>query len=151
MLTNRAPFAADFALLVTLLAPFLTLLSISLVRRRRYHLHRAIQSGLIVACIAAVLGLELTIRFAGGSGAFVAQADERWRSLAALLLTPHIIVAILTYVLWTWLAIRSRRGFRDDLPGRFSRLHRPLGWCVFSGLTFVAVTAVGIYATVFVL
>jgi putative membrane protein len=151
MLNNRAPFIIDLAMFLSVLAPLVTLLSITLVRKRRFQLHRSVQSWLILVCVTAVIALEVSIRLAGGSGAFVAQADERWRAAARMVLTPHITVAALTYALWAWLVAVSRRRFGSDLPGHFARVHRPLGWIVFSGLVFSAESAAGVYATIFVL
>ena len=151
MITNRAPFALDIAFIVSLLAPLLTLASIYWVRRRQLHVHRALQSWLVVVGFAAVIALETSIRLEGGSGAFVAQANEDLRCPARLLLIVHASVATLTYIAWAGLALRSRHNFGQSLPGTFSRTHRRLGWLIFSGLVFTALSSIGVYGLIFVL
>jgi putative membrane protein len=98
----------------------------------------------LTICWLCVLGLELRIRLAGGSGALIATTTSH-QTLARRLLGVHIVGAVLTYVIWTGLAIASTRRFRSTLPGTFSRRHRQLGWCVFAGLVFTAATASGMY------
>lgn len=135
---------------ITLAAPFVVYASLRAVRRGRHDLHRLIQSVLLVVGWIAVLALELRIRFAGGSGSFLEQAAEPVRAWAARLLAVHIGIAVLTYAVWTWLAVVSRRRFGERLPGSFSRRHRSLGLLVFGGLCFTAASATGMYVLVFV-
>jgi hypothetical protein len=67
------------------------------------------------------------------------------------LLAIHIVVAVATYALWTWLVVTSRRRFPIELPGRFSRRHRQLGTLVFGGLCFTAASATAVFTLAFVL
>jgi pimeloyl-ACP methyl ester carboxylesterase len=60
-------------------------------------------------------------------------------------------MAAVNYGLWTGLAIASWRRFGAALPGAFSRRHRQLGWTVFAGLAFTALSATGMYVLAFVL
>jgi len=71
--------------------------------------------------------------------------------VAHRLLGVHIVVAVATYALWTWLVVASSRRYRQILPGRFSRGHRRLGMTVFGGLCFTAASASGIFTMAFVL
>lgn len=148
---SRADFLENFAYLATLLAPIVSLLSYRLARRRQFDVHRRMQVALLAFCWAAVLGLELDIRFSGGSGSIVAQAASGYARAARGLLSVHIAAAVATYAIWSVLAIISTRRFRSQLPGTFSRLHRRLGWTVFAGLVFTAVSATGMYFLTFVL
>ena len=136
---------------VTLSAPIAAYASIRLARARNHDGHRLIQGVLLVMGWLSVVGLELRIRIAGGSGAFLAHAPAELARLSHRLLVIHILVAVATYGLWTWLAIASWRRYRTSLPGGFSRRHRRLGTAVFGGLCFTAVSATGIFALAFVL
>ncbi len=136
---------------VTLAAPVAAYASIRLARIRDHDRHRLIQGVLVVICWLAVLGIELRIRLAGGSGAFVERAPEELVGWARRLLSLHIAVAVATYGLWTWLAVTSWRRYEIQLPGRFSRRHRQLGTLVFGGLCFTAASATGIFMLAFVL
>jgi len=136
---------------VTLSAPIAAYVSIRFARGRAYDRHRLIQSVLVVMGWLSVVGLELRIRLAGGSGAFLAYAPPALAGWSHRLLAIHIVVAVATYALWTWLAVTSRRRYQRELPGSFSRRHRQLGTLVFAGLCFNAASASGIFALAFVL
>jgi hypothetical protein len=137
--------------IVTLSAPVAAYASIRLARLHDRERHRLVQAVLVTICWMTVLGLELRIRFAGGSGVFVESAAPGLVSWAQRLLAIHIAVAVATYGLWTWLAVASWRRYEVSLPGRFSRRHRTLGTLVFGGLCFTAASASGLFALVFVL
>ena len=139
---------ASFA--VTLTAPWIVYVAIRLVREGRHDAHRLVQSVHLVMCWLAVLALELRIRLGGGSGMFVDRARPDLQSLARAILVGHISVAVVTYLAWTWLAIISRRRYRERLPGSFSRRHRRFGTLVFGGLCFTAASASAMYVLVFV-
>jgi hypothetical protein len=141
--------AATYA--VTLAAPIAAYVSIRHARSRDHDRHRLIQAVLVMVCWISVLSLELRIRFAGGSGAFVDRAPPELVGWAHRLLTVHIAVAVATYGLWTWLVVTSWRRYQVELPGRFSRRHRWLGTLVFGGLCFTAASASGIFMLAFVL
>jgi len=147
---NRIDAIVTATYVVTVVAPFASLASVRLARRGAHDAHRLAQATLLVVCWIAVLALELRIRFAGGSGAFLAQASAPVQTWAGRLLIVHIGVAVATYVTWTWLALASWRRFGAQLPGSFSRRHRRLGWLVLGGLGFTAASATGMYALVFV-
>lgn len=151
MFASRADVLSNFAYLATLIAPVVSLLSYRLARRGEFHRHRRLQVGLLVFCWAAVLGLELDIRLSGGSGSVIARALPAYQVVARRLLLVHITAAIATYGLWTVLAVASLRRFGRRLPGAFSSRHRRLGWLVFSGLLFTALSATGMYVLTFVL
>ena len=135
---------------VTVAAPFVTYTSLRLVRAGRHDAHRLTQSVLLVMSWLAVLVLEARIRYAGGSGAFIAEAPAAVHVWARSLLLVHVGIAVATYALWTWLAIVSWRRYREQLPGSFSRRHRRVGTIVFGGLCFTAASATGMYVLAFV-
>jgi hypothetical protein len=150
MFGTRAWFLVDCTFLVTLGAPLVALLSIGLARRRRLDAHRRLQIALLVVCIAAVLVLELCIRLAGGSGAFLAQSGVQRTGLVRAVLAVHVVCAIATYTAWTWLAVVSHRRFRGSLPGSFSRRHRQVGRLVHRGLCVSAISAAAMYTLAFI-
>ncbi|MBL8952015.1 MAG: hypothetical protein JNK82_14625 [Myxococcaceae bacterium] len=143
---TRADTFVNFTYAMTLLAPVVAFVSFRLPR----DVHRKVQVGLVTLCWLAVLVLEVRIRLEGGSGSFIAQAPTHLHGLARTLLRVHIGGAVLTYAVWSWLAVASWRRFRSALPGPFSRRHRLLGWSVFGGLCFTAASATGMYVLTFV-
>ena len=150
MFGTRAWFVIDLTFLVTLVAPLVVVVSLALARRRRLDAHRRLQIGLLVVCIAAVLALELCIRLAGGSGAFLMQGGARHPGLVRAVLAVHVTCAVATYAAWTWLAVASHRRFRRALPGSFSRRHRRVGRLVLSGLCVTALSAAAMYTLAFI-
>jgi putative membrane protein len=151
MANFRADWIANFTYAVTLAAPVVSWLAIRRAKARSFERHRALQVGLLTVCWVAVLLLEVKIRLSGGSGSLVAAASEQFRPLARGLVGVHITGAVLTYLLWTWLAVVSWKRFGQRLPGDFSARHRKLGLTVFGGLCFTAVSATGMYFFTFVL
>jgi len=137
--------------IVTLAAPIVAYVSIRLARARAHDRHRLVQAVLVVMGWLAVMSLELRIRFAGGSGAFLERAPPELLGWAHRLLAIHIAVAVATYAVWSWLAVASWRRYGVRLPGSFSRRHRQLGTMVFGGLCFTAASATGMFALAFVL
>jgi hypothetical protein len=151
VLGTRASLAVDFTYLMTLIAPVASWASFRLARSHREDLHRRIQMGVLVLCVVSVLAFEANIRVAGGSGAFLAQAPEHAAASAGALLWSHISIAVITYGIWTYLAIVSSRRFRVSLPGAFSKRHKRIGKLVFVGLWLTAASATGMYFLAFVM
>ena len=151
MFGTRADPIVDVALIVSLLAPVMVWLGARLAAARVFDRHKLVQT--VVLCVGwgAVLALETDIRLAGGSGSLIEKSASTYAGPARLALGIHITGAVLTYLLWTWLAVVSRRRFNQQLPGPFSRRHKLLGRTVLGGLAFTAVSAAVMYALVFVL
>jgi putative membrane protein len=150
MLGTRATLAVDCTYAMTLLAPAASWVSFRLSRARRHDVHRKIQIGVLGLCVVSVVAFETSIRLSGGSGAFLSQAPHALASAARALLMTHITAAVLTYVVWAYLAIVSSARYRRTLPGSFSSRHKRLGKLVFSGLCFTAASATGMYVLAFV-
>ncbi len=151
MFGTRASLAVDFTYLMTLIAPVASWVSFRLARSRREDLHRRIQIAVLVLCVISVLAFEVNIRVAGGSGAFLAQAPNDAVGSARALLWAHISIAVITYGIWTYLAVVSSRRFRVSLPGAFTKRHKRIGKLVFVGLWLTAASATGMYFLAFVL
>lgn len=110
-------------MLITFFSPFGVYYGIKLAREREYQKHRKIQNSIFILCITGLLALETLIRFSGGSGSLASESDYYHTGFFKITLTSHIIVAVLTYLLWTVLVLVSNRKFRKSLPGtvRFSQ------------------------------
>jgi len=151
MFGSRADLVVDLTYLATLLAPMVALASIRGARARHHDGHRRVQVGLLALCWLTVLALEVRIRMAGGSGSLLRHGPAAWARVARGFLAVHITAAVVTYGVWAYLAVVSSRHYRQTLPGRFSRRHKRLGWLIFAGLCFTAVSATGMYLFAFVL
>lgn len=143
---TRADAFVNFTFAVSLLAPAIAFVSFRLPR----DVHRKVQIALLCLAWAAVLVLETRIRLEGGSGSFISHAPVDLQPWARRLLMIHITGAVLSYALWSWLAVASWRRWQKELPGSFAPRHRRLGKVVFYGLCFDAASATGMYVLAFV-
>ncbi len=132
-------------MLLTLAAPFVVTYSISLAKKGLLHRHRKINLITFFICVVSVLLLEGLIRVSGGSGSLAGMSDYADSGSFKHMLIAHITGAVLTYMLWTWQIVASNRRFQKILPGKFSRPHKNLGYVIFAGLIFTAITALIIY------
>lgn len=132
-------------MLITFFSPFGVYYGMKLARERQYQKHRKIQNSIFILCITGLLALETLIRFSGGSGSLASESDYYHTGFFKITLTSHIIVAVLTYLLWTVLVLVSNRKFRKSLPGKLSGFHRGMGFVVLTGLVYTAVSALAVY------
>ncbi|WHF52536.1 DUF420 domain-containing protein [Chryseobacterium gotjawalense] len=142
---SLAFFIMTGVLVVTLIAPAFSYYAIKKARQKDYKTHKKIQTFVYAFCTAAVLVLELLIRFSGGSGSMFKDSSHADNPVFKTILTAHITGAVLTYILWTFLMIKSRRKFEKTLPGPFSNTHRMMGIAVFTGLVYTGFSALTVY------
>ena len=148
---SRADLLVDLSLILFIVLPVLVSGAIRLARAQQYRRHRDAQSALLVVMTLAVGLLEADIRLQGGTGALAAHAAHASATGARVLLLVHIAIAALTWSLWVYLVVRSRRGFRADLPGTFGPTHKRLGQRVVLGLVATAGTGTVLYILAYVL
>ena len=138
-------FIMTAVLVVTLIAPVFSYYAIRKAKQKDFATHKKTQTLVYAFCIASILVLELLIRFSGGSGSMFKDSSHANNPVFKTILTAHIIGAVLTYIIWTYLIIKSRRKFEKTLPGRFSVIHKKMGIVVFVGLVYTGVTALVVY------
>ncbi len=124
-----------------LIVPFVVLYAVSLAKKKEYKAHRRIQNVLYLISLIAVLVLEVNIRMSGGSGSLVADSPYVQTAFFKGIFISHIIGAIITFTLWTISIIISNRRFNKRLPGNFSLNHKKIGYFIFFGLVFNAVSS----------
>lgn len=139
-------------LLVTLSAPFLVAYAISLIKKKEYHRHMVVQKITFYFCLLSVLVLEFQIRLLGGSGSLSGNSPYVHETFYKVILTAHIIGAVLTYISWIILLFLSNWKYKrkKTLPGDFSRIHRRMGRVVFAGLIYTALSAAVVFVLTFV-
>lgn len=142
---NPTIFIMTSVLLLTLFSPFGVYYGVKFARNKEYKTHRKIQNIIFFICVVGVLALEVLIRYSGGSGSLASNSEYYGTSFFTITLVSHILVAILTYLLWTILIILSNRKFQKSLPGKFSKTHKKLGYIIFGGLVYTAITALAVY------
>lgn len=136
-------------LAVTLVAPIFIYYAIKKAKQKDFKTHKKIQTVVYGVCIAAILTLELLIRFSGGSGSMFEDSSYADSKVFKTILIAHIIGAVLTYIVWTFLIIKSHRKFTKTLPGNFSNTHKVLGISVFIGLIYTGVSAFVVFLMTF--
>lgn len=138
-------FIMTAVLVVTLLAPVFSYYAIKKARQKDFETHKKLQTIVYAFCTVAVVVLELMVRFSGGSGSTFKDSSHADNPVFKTILVIHIIGAVLTFLLWTFLIIKSRRKFQETLPGKFSVSHKKMGIMVFIGLIYTGVTALIVY------
>lgn len=130
-------------LVLSILAPFISLYAVSLIKKKGYERHSKIQKTLFWVCVAGVLILELQIRISGGSGSLVVKSAYADTPFFKFILTAHILGAILTYIIWGITIFWSNKKFKKrlTLPGISSKVHKRLGYVTIIGLFYTAITA----------
>jgi|SRR5690625_164294 len=142
---NFTIFIMTAVLLLTLFAPFGVFYGIKIARKKDYQFHKKIQNIIFFLCVIGVLTLEVLIRYSGGSGSLASRSNYYGQSLFTFTLVSHILVAVLTYLVWTIIIIMSNRKFRKSLPGKFTKSHKIFGYIIFGGLIYTAISALLIY------
>lgn len=132
-------------LVITLFSPFGVYYGVKLAKKKNYKTHRKIQNIIFIICIVGVLALEGLINSGGGSGSLASKSVYYDTRFFKYTLFSHIIVAVLSYLLWTVLIIVSNLSFQKKLPGKLSGFHKKTGYIVFGGLVYTAVTALIVY------
>ncbi len=132
-------------LLLTLFSPFGLYYGVKIAKKKDYKTHRKIQNAIFIVCVVGVLALEGLIRSEGGSGSLASLSKYYETKFFKITLYSHIIVAVLSYLLWTILIIISNIKFQKSLPGKLSKFHKISGYVVFGGLIYSVITALAIY------
>lgn len=132
-------------LIITLFSPFGVYYGIKLAKKKDYQSHRKIQNIIFIICVVGVLALEGLINSAGGSGSIASESVYYDTKFFKYTLFSHIIVAMLSYLIWFILIVISNIGYRKNLPGKLSKFHKKTGILIFGGLVYTAVTALIVY------
>lgn len=149
-LGTRADVLMDVILIAMSLTPFVLAWSIGLARGGAYTRHRAVQTGLLVVLLVAVVLFEADVRTSGGSGAFL--AGSRWRGTPQLawFLRVHIAVAVTSFALWTFVVANAWLRRLEPRPEFFGPAHRRTGYAIWAGVTFTSVSGAALYWLCFV-
>lgn len=144
-LGNRGDLLMDTVVIAIVVTPLLFLWAVRLARRGQYARHRNLQTGLLGTLLVAVILFEVDIRVSGGTQAFMADSPYLGSALLTWLLRVHVVVAVLTFLVWLVLVVQAWRARMDLNPRLFSGTHRRFGYGVFGGTVFTAATGVWLY------
>ena len=149
-LGTRADALVDIAIVFFIAAPFLMAYALRLAKQRRFRSHQRVQLAVLLAGVAAILLLEVSIRFGGASAAY-RESSLHGHAMVTSLFVAHLVIAFPTIASWCALAIVSSRRFSRELPGSFSAKHRRWGGLTFVGVWLTCITGAGLYVIVFAL
>jgi uncharacterized membrane protein YozB (DUF420 family) len=118
--------------------------SVWLVKRRQYTLHKWLQIGMGVVLLVAVVAFEVDMRFftdweklAVGSPYYAPDTwNPVWTSLAI-----HLCFAVPTPIVWIIVIVQALRKFDSPVrPGKHSASHKRWGWIAVVLMTLTAAT-----------
>lgn len=147
-LNTRANLLVDIVMLINILAPLIMYFSFKQARQKNHSAHKRTQLWLLIVCFSAVMALEINIRMEGGALVNGVHTDT---TLFKWIFGLHVTGAILTYIIWAYLAWKSLKLFNVDLPGKYSKTHKRLGQTIFLGMWFTSASAIAVYVFGFVL
>jgi putative membrane protein len=149
-LGTRASLGMD-VLLVGLLATLPVLAaSIAAVRSRRYAIHKSLQLVIVAVLVAAIVAFEIDIRLFS-DWKLRAAASPFWPAGVLWSLGIHLVFAVSTLVLWTWVVWEALRRFSSPpVPGSHGPRHRRMARLAALDLLATAVTGVIFYWLAFV-
>ena len=149
-LGTRASVGMD-VVLVGLLATLPVLaLSIAAVRARKYAVHKSLQLVIVATLLAAIVVFEVDIRLFS-DWKLRAASSPFWPAGVLWSLGIHLVFAISTLVLWTWVVWEALRRFASPpVPGSHGPRHRRMARLAALDLLATAVTGVTFYWLAFV-
>jgi len=147
-LGGRGNLLTDLVFVSNLIAPLWAVVAAGMARRGEHTRHMRLQITLWVVMVINLLLLEGHIRFSGGSGSLVAGSPYAGTTMIRMLFFLHIVPAVATYLLWSWLVVATYRR-RAPALGPFARRHRRWGKVVIGGLVWTALSACFVYWATF--
>jgi hypothetical protein len=145
----RGNLLTDFVFVCNLVAPIWAVMAAGAARRGEHERHMRLQMGLWMAMLANLFLLEGLIRLSGGSGSLM--GDSPWAGTTVLeaAFLVHVVPAVATYLLWSWLVIVTYRRWRKSAMAPFAPRHRMLGKVVIAGLVWTAISSCFVYYLTF--
>lgn len=149
-LGSRASIGMDVVLIGLLaLLPVLAW-SIAAVRAGRYGLHKRLQLFIVTALAGAIVVFEIDVRIFS-DWRHRAAASPFWPAGVLWSLGIHLVFAVSTFVLWTWVVWEAFRRFpTPPLPGTHGPRHRRMARLAALDLAATAVTGLLFYWLAFV-
>ena len=131
-LGTRATFMLDVVFLAMFLVLPVLVVSISLVKRKRYRLHKQIQLTLGIVLLLAIVAFELDMRFLTDWEALAEPSPyyrtNGWSTVWTSLMV-HLTFAIPAAFLWAFVIIQALRKFSNPpSPGPHSSSHKLWAW-----------------------
>ncbi len=139
---TRAPIFMDLVTLIVSLLPFLVALAISFAAKKHYRVHSYLQIIIFAFSVIVLTYFEYGVRVGGGFAAFMQESGVSY-SYALMVLVAHIIIAVITVILWATAIFRAKKLLQLGV-------HRKMGLITFSGVVLTSMTGIWVYFLMFV-
>ncbi len=150
LLPTRGSFVLDAVFLAMFAIAICLMVSIALVKRKRFSAHRKIQVCLSLILIVAILIFEFDIRFVTDWRAIASQSRYFESGWVDRTLWIHLFFAIPTPLVWAFVVILALRRFPNPpVPGQHSAQHKLWGWIATGMMMATAITGCIFYWTAF--
>jgi len=149
-LGTRSPLFMDIVSVIVAFLPFLIFGAIMLAKNKNYKAHESVQKLLFVVTVIVVAFFEFGVRYVGGYKILM-EGSSVGHNYFIYVLIFHIIISVVTLILWTMTLYRARRYKRQKtLPGMDSGAHKKDGQRTFIGIILTMLTGGWVYALLFV-
>lgn len=139
---TRAPFFMDFVTFIVAALPLLMMSIIMLARAKKYKLHGILQGVLYIVSVIVVVYFEYGVRVGGGFDFFMQDSGVEF-TYALVVLIFHIMVALITLLIWTRALVMSKKHIEAGT-------HKSEGRKTFVGVVLTSFTGIWVYMLMFV-
>jgi len=147
---TRASFYMDFSTLYFAILPFLLAYAIKFAKNGEIEKHLKSNLVIYVITMVVVVIFEVGVRVSGGFVEFMQYSSmPEWFLITFL--AVHILIALLSVVLWTIVLYSSLSNYKfhgKDAP--YFKRHKRLGKIAFLGMTLTSFMGVLIYIFIFI-
>lgn len=141
-LGTRAPLFMDIVTLIVSLLPFIVAFAISFAVKKHYRVHSYLQIIIFAFSVIVLAYFEYGVRVGGGFAAFMQESGVSY-SYALIVLVAHIIIAVITVILWGTAIFRAKKLLQ-------SGMHRKMGLITFTGVVLTSLTGIWVYCLMFI-
>lgn len=145
-LGTAAPTYMDIVTIFFGMLPFLMGYAILMAIRKRFALHHALQLIIFAVNLVVVVIFEIGVRISGGFDTFMLDSSANYTSLVTFLIV-HIIIAVISVVLWATLIYKSVKGYNSHTF--MAKPHKQLAKIVYAGMTITSISGIMIYYFLF--
>lgn len=139
---TRAPFFMDMVTLIVSLLPLLVATAIWLARKKQYKTHIFSQILIFAFSVIVLMYFEYGVRISGGFSSFMRDSSVS-HSYATIVLIFHIIISLITLILWAVAIFFSKKMVQ-------LKKHKRIGLATFTGVVFTSLTGIWVYFLMFI-
>jgi len=147
-LGTKASFFMDITTLIVAFLPFLLIFAIYFAKKGKYKIHAFLQTTIYFVAVVVICYFEYGIRVSGGVKEFL-KATTISHNYLFFVLSFHIIVAVIGFILWSVLIFNSFKR-EDSLVCSGCKKHKKDGKRVFIWITLTAMTGIWVYLLLFI-